>query len=194
MFAPEGTPVVGHPTGTLSSGQGPIGSVGTTPDRFDTEPVRQGDRMPPEIIVRRVEPNEAEAAARVLIASRHGSSPAIPPPVHSDDEIVEWFRNHVMATQAVWVAAEGSTIVGVLVLSPGWIEHLYLRPERTGAGIGSRLLDRAKAESSGRLDLWTFVSNTGARRFYERHGFVIVDGTDGDNEEGEPDLRYRWTR
>ena len=40
--------------------------------------------------------------------------------------------------------------------------------------------------------LWTFQSNHGARRFYERHGFVAVQHTDGDNEEGAPDVRYEW--
>ena len=62
----------------------------------------------------------------------------------------------------------------------------------TGQGIGSRLLERAKAERPDGLDLWTFQANTGARRFYERHGFVEVARTDGDNEEGEPDIRLRW--
>lgn len=28
--------------------------------------------------------------------------------------------------------------------------------------------------------------------FYERHGFVEVRRTPGDNEEGEPDILYRW--
>lgn len=149
--------------------------------------------MPDHLTIRRARHDEADAAAQVLIASRHASVPAIPPPVHRDDEIVEWFRAHVMITQEVVVAVDGDTIVGVLVLSPGWLEHLYLDPARTGAGIGSLLVGEAKARSSGQLDLWTFVSNTGARRFYERHGFVVVDGTDGDNEEGQPDLRYRWT-
>jgi hypothetical protein len=41
--------------------------------------------------------------------------------------------------------------------------------------------------------LWTFQTNTGARRFYERHGFVAVDETDGSaNEERAPDVRYAW--
>jgi hypothetical protein len=26
----------------------------------------------------------------------------------------------------------------------------------------------------------------------ERHGFVVVGGTEGDNEEGAPDLRMEW--
>ena len=62
----------------------------------------------------------------------------------------------------------------------------------TGPGLGTRLLDRAKAERPDGLDLWTFQANTGARRFYERHGFVEVARTDGDNEEGAPDVRLAW--
>jgi hypothetical protein len=32
-----------------------------------------------------------------------------------------------------------------------------------------------------------------ARRFYERHGFVSVERTDGlHNEEREPDISYVW--
>jgi hypothetical protein len=43
--------------------------------------------------------------------------------------------------------------------------------------------------------LWTFVTNTGARRFYERHGFVAVETTDGShNEEAAPDIRFVWAR
>lgn len=62
----------------------------------------------------------------------------------------------------------------------------------TGAGIGEVLLAQAKRLRPRGLQLWTFQSNTGARRFYERHGFVAVEQTDGDNEEGAPDVRYEW--
>lgn len=58
------------------------------------------------------------------------------------------------------------------------------------AGLGSRLLDVAKTVYLEGLDLWTFAANTGARRFYERHGFVATESTEGDNEEGSPDVRY----
>ncbi len=30
-------------------------------------------------------------------------------------------------------------------------------------------------------------------RFYEAHGFVEVDRTEGDNEEGQPDILYCWS-
>jgi hypothetical protein len=41
--------------------------------------------------------------------------------------------------------------------------------------------------------LWTFQVNGPARRFYERHGFIAVERTDGHgNEEREPDIGYIW--
>jgi GNAT superfamily N-acetyltransferase len=83
-------------------------------------------------------------------------------------------------------------IVALLVLEPGWIDQLYVHPGHTGCGLGSRLLDVAKAVYPEGLDLWTFAANTGARRFYERHGFVAIESTEGHNEEGAPDVRYHW--
>jgi len=39
-----------------------------------------------------------------------------------------------------------------------------------------------------------FQKNTGAIRFYERHGFRLVKLTDGaDNVEREPDALYYWS-
>jgi GNAT superfamily N-acetyltransferase len=78
-------------------------------------------------------------------------------------------------------------------LADGWVEQLYVDPEHTGAGIGSRLIELAKDRSPAGLQLWTFQANEGARRFYERHGFTVVELTDGaGNEEHQPDVRYAW--
>ena len=128
-----------------------------------------------------------------MIAARHANVPQIPPMVHTDSEVHEWFATIVVPEQEVWIALTDQSIDGVLVTSPGWIEHLYVALGRVSAGIGSALLDHAKTQAGGPLDLWTFAGNVGARRFYERHGFVEVDRTDGDNEEGAPDIRYRFT-
>ena len=72
--------------------------------------------------------------------------------------------------------------------------QLYVKPGWTGHGIGSKLLEVILAESAAAtpiLRLYTFARNAGARRFYERHGFVAVAFGDGTgNEEGEPDVRY----
>ncbi len=55
------------------------------------------------------------------------------------------------------------------------------------------LLDVVKAQRPDGFSLWVFQSNTGARRFYERHGLVELEHTDGSgNEEKSPDLRMAW--
>ena len=106
--------------------------------------------------------------------------------------MLDHFAHDVLPHRDTWVAVDDGSIVGLLVLEPGWVDHLYLEPARTGQGIGSQLLDHAKQVQPDGLDLWAFRSNTGALRFYERHGFVAVAFTEGDNEEGEPDVRYCW--
>jgi hypothetical protein len=61
------------------------------------------------------------------------------------------------------------------------------------AGIGDRLIELVRQRQPSGLQLWTFQVNAAARRFYERHGFVAVEWTEGAaNEEGEPDVRYVW--
>jgi hypothetical protein len=44
------------------------------------------------------------------------------------------------------------------------------------------------------FQFWVFQQNERARRFYESHGAVAVEFTDGSgNDEKTPDARYRWT-
>lgn len=77
---------------------------------------------------------------------------------------------------------------------PGWIEQLYLDPGSLRRGIGSLLVADAKARNS-RLELRCFAENRGGRAFYERHGFLAVEMTEGaGNEEKAPDIRSRWSR
>ncbi len=142
--------------------------------------------------IRPARPDDAHDAVEVLIESRQESVPSIPPMVHTDDEVREWLTGTVMASSEVWIAEESGSVVAVMVLAGPWLEQLYVRPSRTGSGIGSAMLTRAQ-QLRQRLDLWCFLSNRGARRFYESHGFVEVDRTDGDNEEGQPDIHYRWS-
>ena len=88
------------------------------------------------------------------------------------------------------VAEAGKDIVGFIAVSGEWVEQLYLDPAWTGQGIGSRLLMEATAAMPV-VKLHCFQANTGARRFYERHGFraeAFGDGTS--NEEGLPDILY----
>jgi GNAT superfamily N-acetyltransferase len=149
--------------------------------------------VPGRLRPRRAKRDEAAAVAAVWLRSRKASIPSIPAPVHSDEEVHVFFAAVVLPEQETWVIDdEDGEIVALLVLEPGVINHLYIDPHHTGRGLGSRLVDVAKSVCPEGLDLWTFAANTGARRFYERHGFVAIASTDGDNEEGAPDVRYHW--
>lgn len=76
----------------------------------------------------------------------------------------------------------------------GWVDHLYLIPAVVGRGVGTLFIERAKETLGSPIRLHTFQANAGARRFYERHGFRLVELTDGaGNMEREPDARYEWT-
>lgn len=107
-------------------------------------------------------------------------------------EVREWFADVVLPQREVWVAEDGGPLVGVLVLEDEWLDQLYVDPDHTGRGIGTELMAVAKAQRPTGLSLWTFQANVRARSFYERHGFRPTAATDGDNEEGAPDVRYEW--
>src|SRR5207249_4460371 len=130
--------------------------------------------------------------AEIWLRSRSASVPDIPRPVHTDEEVRAWFAQVVCPTKEVWVAEVDGDIAGLLVLEDEWIDQLYVDPDHTGKGIGAQLLVVAKEQRPVGLKLWTFRANAGARRFYERHGFVVTGATGGDNEEGAPDVRYEW--
>ena len=73
----------------------------------------------------------------------------------------------------------------------GWTNST-LTPNGQAGGLGSQLVQLAKELRPAGLELWTFQTNVGARRFYESHGFVATAMTDGTNEERAPDVRYHW--
>jgi ribosomal protein S18 acetylase RimI-like enzyme len=84
--------------------------------------------------------------------------------------------------------------LAVLVLDDAWVDQLYVDPAFTGRGLGSRLVELAKSRRPAGLQLWTFATNTGAQRFYLRHGFMVAGTTDGSgNEENAPAIRFVWT-
>jgi GNAT superfamily N-acetyltransferase len=146
--------------------------------------------------IRRAEARDAIAVADVLIRSRRAATGSIPAAVHTDDETRDWIGMVVIPEREVWLAESAvGEVVAMMVLDGGWIDQLYVDPAWTGKGIGTRLVELAKSRRPAGLQLWTFVTNAGARRFYERHGFVAVETTDGShNEEAEPDIRFVWAR
>jgi GNAT superfamily N-acetyltransferase len=142
--------------------------------------------------IRPAEPQEAHDLANLWLRSRLASVPSIPPTVHPDDDVRRWFEEVVLPLREVWVAERNLEPMALMVLNGEWLDQLYVDPSCTGNGLGGALLDHAKVRRPRGLTLWTFQANLGARRFYERHGFVAVATTPGDNEERAPDVRYEW--
>ena len=151
-----------------------------------------------DLTIRRAVAADAQPASGLYLHARRAAAETgnIPLPAYSDDEVAEWIKHVVIPKLECWLAqTPGGQVVGMLVLRGDWIDQLYVDPDLTGRGIGVGLLDLAKRERPHALRLWTFVSNDGAQRFYERHGFTEVERTNGSrNEERAPDIQYVWER
>ena len=146
------------------------------------------------IEVRRATEADATAVAEVYLASFKHALPTVTHG-HPDNEIYGYIADVIGRGDGCWVATDGEAVIAMMFLKPGWIDQLYVAPDRLGEGIGRRLLDVAKERSTVDLELWTFQVNARARRFYERNGFEAVELTDGaGNEEHEPDVRYLWRK
>ena len=112
--------------------------------------------------------------------------------LHTPEEYNELYDSEVLKNGPVWGAFEADILVGFAALLPGWIDHLYVDPAHHKKGIGSRLVKLAQQEQD-ELRLYTFQANRNARKFYEAHGFVVEELTDGKrNEEKMPDVTYHW--
>jgi GNAT superfamily N-acetyltransferase len=146
--------------------------------------------------VRPARVNEKDALARLFVRARNGMTYVPPVPEEHVGLIADdlFTRN-----EDVWLAEENGHLLGFFAIrrsrTNDWetLERLYVEPNEQGRGIGTALLDKAKALRREGLYLWVFQKNTGAIRFYERHGFRLVKLTDGeDNMEREPDALYAW--
>ncbi|WP_304437799.1 GNAT family N-acetyltransferase, partial [Sciscionella sediminilitoris] len=149
------------------------------------------------LVFRRAEAADARGMAEVWLRAFAAALPTVRR-AHDDDEVRDWFSAVVVPECEAWVAVDGDSgsgeaVIGLLVLEDAELEQLYLEPSWRGRGVGDRFIALAKRLRPQGLGLWTFEVNQPARRFYERHGFLAVQRTDGSrNEEGEPDVRLVW--
>jgi GNAT superfamily N-acetyltransferase len=87
---------------------------------------------------------------------------------------------------------ESGTALGVMGIQPvsdvTLIRHAYVRTASQGLGIGARLLSHLRELATGPVLIGTWADATWAIRFYERHGFRIVEP-----REKERLLRKYWS-
>ncbi len=148
------------------------------------------------MILRRTTPADAGVVAEISTSSRLAAMPTIRW-AHTAEEDRWWVANVLLPQDEVWVAEESGSVLGFLALhrddDGDWVSQLYLKPGHWRQGIGTALLDHAKALRPGGLRLWCFQVNARGRAFYERHGFQVDRMTDGaGNEEREPDMLCVW--
>jgi ribosomal protein S18 acetylase RimI-like enzyme len=148
--------------------------------------------MIPDLRIERAGAESAPALSCIHLTARAAAGPAFPPSVHRDHEYLPHLLRDVLPSAEVWLARRDGEPVGMLVLEGGLLDGLYVAPAAQGQGVGAALLAHAKRLRPDGLELWVFASNRPARAFYRRHGFEVVGGTSGANEEGAPDLRMRW--
>ncbi len=138
---------------------------------------------------------DAPALARIHHAARAAALPGLRE-AHDEVGVAHWLATTMMARHTVRVATAGGVPVGYVGFGSDAVHgpmvlHLYLDPAWHRRGIGSHLLAEASAALGPRLSLFCIARNTGARAFYERHGFRAAAASDGaGTEEGEPDVLY----
>jgi GNAT superfamily N-acetyltransferase len=157
-------------------------------------PTDPGSAAVCDISVRRAVAEDGPAIAAVYTVARVAAVPQMPPAVHSAEEDVAFYTRRITeADVTAWVAEAGGEVIGFALCTATFLDGLYVRPDLTGQGIGSLLLDVVDATHPDGYELWVFESNAAARRLYERRGLVAVERTDGSgNEERAPDLRMTW--
>jgi GNAT superfamily N-acetyltransferase len=130
------------------------------------------------LTIRGAGPDDAEALSAVhrksvLTAYMHIFPPdryAFP----ADEMRAHWVERLGSAEAVTLLAEQGAQAVGFVVVSPGWLESLFVVPAWWGRGTGTALhheaVDVLRRLGAG-ARLWVLEENEQARRFYERHGW-----------------------
>ena len=109
------------------------------------------------------------------------------PQLHTHEEHLSYFDRCIREHEAYILGR------GFAILDGDWLTHLYVHPDRIGTGVGHALFEHVTTLRPDGFQFWVFQQNERARQFYEAHGAVAVELTDGSgNEERTPDVRYEW--
>ena len=83
----------------------------------------------------------------------------------------EYLEGKLKAGGRIFMLVDGGP-VGLVCVTGDLIEDLYVLPDKQGHGYGTALLRFAEGECNGAPRLTILENNDGARRLYEREGFV----------------------
>lgn len=141
------------------------------------------------VALRPFDPALADALVQGWRASFEDAVGVVDP--HPLAEQRAYLLDKVVPAHSVRVAWRDGAMAGFVAASATSIAQLYVWRGCQGQGIGTQLLDWAKAQSDGSLWLYTFQRNTRACAFYERHGFrAVARGFEPTWQLA--DVRYAW--
>ena len=90
---------------------------------------------------------------------------------HTTERQAAYLQRKLDAKSRIFMLVEDEP-KGVVSVTGSLIEDLYVLPEQQGRGYGTKLLRFAAAIADGTPTLWILENNAGARRLYERLGFL----------------------
>jgi putative acetyltransferase len=128
---------------------------------------------------------DAELCFRVArAASLAGFKHILPPGLFefpADEIRADWISALADPDHETYIAFEDGKAVGVVSVSDGVLQTLYVMPEFWSRGIGSALhdlaLDRLREAGVPEAHLWTLTGNHRARTFYENRGWSLTGRT-----------------
>lgn len=148
-----------------------------------------------DLLLRPLTVDDLDLVGEIYCAARQAAAEVFAAPRAGVDALAHQLRGVVdggSSRTECWVAEDDGPL-GFAVLVDGWLEALYVAPERQRHGVGSALLELAKARFADGFGLWVFAANAAARGFYHRHGLIELDHTDGsENDDGQPAVRMYW--
>ena len=92
----------------------------------------------------------------------------------------------------IWVDLEGDTVRGFIGLQEDYIAGLFVAPAFQGKGVGGGLLVFSQKKHRA-LTLEVYEKNGRAVRFYQKHGFHLVE-QHIDDATGETAYRMFWQK
>lgn len=135
--------------------------------------------------------SDLDSVCRIARVAKFQAIPHFPD-LHTPDEDVTFYLGRIEESPGlVWLDA-ADHVQGFVLWEGDVIEHLYVDPAHQRAGIGSTLLQAAIRDMQvPEVRLWAFQDNEHAVSFYTKHGFHVVQATDGaGNEEQLPDFLF----
>jgi ribosomal protein S18 acetylase RimI-like enzyme len=146
-----------------------------------------------DLKIRKIDDPEVNGVAELWHFTKKAAYPYLPlEQSRTLQEDVKLFREKILPRCDIWAADVRGGIAGFLAMQSSYIDRLYVLPDLQKRGIGSSLIQHAKALSPAGLELHTHRKNASAWKFFEKHGFLAVHFGISPPPESEPDVEFRW--